>query len=246
MVVLFHIPSFELCIHLNSCKCTVFKIWRNHKTRTFFRLLHSHKMHLSALLAFYTDWNDMFSYPFYLYQLVKSPPFHIPEAWERCPFRTEPPSVILLPLHTASPMHKNPKRCKIIHGMRPMGAKIDRSIWMCVFVEISCLHNFCGSSYFFSSLLCFKIEGLSFNFSILCNTEWWSDLESVFRFTVWLYKGPSIFNFGLALSYGCASKAMDLPFRTNRKRAQTCDRGPGIDTQLVAEYVQGRTQAQFK
>ena len=126
MVVLFHIPSFELCIHLNSCKCTVFKIWRNHKTRTFFRLLLSHKMHLSALLGFYTAWNDMFSYPFYLYQLVKSPPFHIPEAWERCPFRTEPPSVILLPLHTASPMHKNPKRCKIIHGMRPMGAKIDQ------------------------------------------------------------------------------------------------------------------------
>ena len=41
------------------------------------------------------------------------------------------------------------------------------------------------------------------------------------------------------MSYGCASKAMDLPFRTNRKRAQTCDRGPGIDTQLVAKYVQG-------
>ena len=39
------------------------------------------------------------------------------------------------------------------------------------------------------------------------------------------------------MSYGCASKAMDLPSRTNRKRAQTCDRGPGIDTQLVAEYI---------
>ena len=39
------------------------------------------------------------------------------------------------------------------------------------------------------------------------------------------------------MSYGCASKAMDLPSRTNRNRAQTCDRGPGIDTQLVAEYI---------
>ena len=136
-------------------------------------------------------------------------------------------------------MHKNSQRSKIIHGIRPMGAKIDRSIWICVFVEISCLHNFCGSSYFFSPLLCFKIEELYFDFSILCNTECWSDVESVFRLTVWLYKGPNIFNFGLAMSYGCASKAMDLPFRTNRKRAQTCDRGPGIDTQLVAEYVQG-------
>ena len=37
------------------------------------------------------------------------------------------------------------------------------------------------------------------------------------------------------MSYGCASKAIDLPSRTNRKRAQTCDRGPGIDTQL--EYI---------
>ena len=61
---LFHIPSFELCIHLNSCKCTVFKIWINHKTRTFFPLLHRHKMHLSALLGFYTNWKDIFSYPF--------------------------------------------------------------------------------------------------------------------------------------------------------------------------------------
>ena len=40
------------------------------------------------------------------------------------------------------------------------------------------------------------------------------------------------------MSYGCASKAMDLPSRTNRKRAQTCDRGLAFDTQLVAEYVQ--------
>ena len=31
----FHNPSLELCILLNCCKCTVFKIWINHKTRPF-------------------------------------------------------------------------------------------------------------------------------------------------------------------------------------------------------------------
>ena len=39
--------------------------------------------------------------------------------------------VILLPQRPASLTHKNPQRCKIIHGMRPIGYKdqsIDRSI----------------------------------------------------------------------------------------------------------------------
>ena len=35
----FHMPiCLELCIPLNSCKCTVFKIWTNHKTRPFTQL----------------------------------------------------------------------------------------------------------------------------------------------------------------------------------------------------------------
>ena len=33
----FHMPSLELCIPLNYCKCTV-KIWINHKTRPFTQL----------------------------------------------------------------------------------------------------------------------------------------------------------------------------------------------------------------
>ena len=37
-----------------------------------------------------------------------------------------PLSLILLPLRLESPMRKNPQRCKIIHGMRPVGCK-DRS-----------------------------------------------------------------------------------------------------------------------
>ena len=123
-----------------------FKIWRNHKTATFFLLLHNHKMHLSALL-YQLKWHIFL--PFHIYQEVKSPPFHMLEAWEIYLFGAETSPVILLPLHPASLMHKNSQRCKIIHGMRPMG-KIDQSLWICVFVEISCLHTFCGSSYFFS------------------------------------------------------------------------------------------------
>ena len=38
----FHIPTLELCIPFNCCKCTVFTIWINHKTRTFSWLSHSH------------------------------------------------------------------------------------------------------------------------------------------------------------------------------------------------------------
>ena len=53
----FHIPSLELFSLFNCWKCTVFKIWINHKTRTFCRLFHSHKMHLS-------DRNDLL--PFHI------------------------------------------------------------------------------------------------------------------------------------------------------------------------------------
>ena len=42
----FHLPLLELCIPFNSCKCTVLKIWINHKPRTFSWPFHSHKMHL--------------------------------------------------------------------------------------------------------------------------------------------------------------------------------------------------------
>ena len=36
----------------------------SHKTRTFYRLFHNHKMHLLALLGLITDLNDRFSYPY--------------------------------------------------------------------------------------------------------------------------------------------------------------------------------------
>ena len=57
-------PGLELCLPLNCCKCIVFKIWINHKTRTFSRLFHTHKTHLLALLGLSTDRQDKFPYPF--------------------------------------------------------------------------------------------------------------------------------------------------------------------------------------
>ena len=79
-------------------------------------------------------------------------------------------AVILLPLRPVSLTNKYPQKRKINHGMCPVGRRdqlIDLNI--CVFVEISHSCNFCGSYYgiFFQPLLCFKIEGLYFNFSIL-------------------------------------------------------------------------------
>ena len=68
----FHIPHLELCIpFLNCCKCTVFKIWINHKTRTFFRLFHSHKIHLVALLGLLQS------------EMIDLTPFQIPTPYLR-------------------------------------------------------------------------------------------------------------------------------------------------------------------
>ena len=43
--------SHTLSIISNGFKCTHFKIWISHETRTFFPLFHRHKMLLSALLT---------------------------------------------------------------------------------------------------------------------------------------------------------------------------------------------------
>ena len=54
---------------------------KQHKTGTFCQLLHSHEMHLLALLGLFTDRNQRFPYlTIHLLQLVKSLPFHIPDA----------------------------------------------------------------------------------------------------------------------------------------------------------------------
>ena len=56
----FHIQSVDLYIHFNYCKFTVFKVWINHKIRTFSQRFLSHKMHLLALLGLFKDTNDRF------------------------------------------------------------------------------------------------------------------------------------------------------------------------------------------
>ena len=45
--------NLEFCIPFNCCKCTLFKIWIDHKTRTFSWLFHSfmYRVHLLTLLG---------------------------------------------------------------------------------------------------------------------------------------------------------------------------------------------------
>ena len=89
----FPIPSLRLSIPFKLLKNgAVFKIWINHKNRTFSRLFHSHEMHLLALLGLYRPkWQ--ISSPFHILQQVKCKPFYIPEAWKRYSFRAEPPGI---------------------------------------------------------------------------------------------------------------------------------------------------------
>ena len=54
----------KLCISFNCCNRIIFYIRINHKTRTFSRHFHSHKMQLLVLLAAFTDRNDRFPHPF--------------------------------------------------------------------------------------------------------------------------------------------------------------------------------------
>ena len=61
-----HIPSLVLIACLSSAinlLCNVFLIQVNHKNRTFSRLIHSHRIHLLALLGLFTERNDRFYHP---------------------------------------------------------------------------------------------------------------------------------------------------------------------------------------
>ena len=91
----FTYPVYDIPSLLNCSKGTVFKIWINHKNRTFSRLFHSHEMHLLvyiALLGLYRP-KGQISSPFHILQQVKCIPFYIPEAWKRYSFRAEPPGI---------------------------------------------------------------------------------------------------------------------------------------------------------
>ena len=46
-----------------------------------------------AVLGLFPDQNDSLSTPFTVLQLVKSLPFHIPEAWKEYPIRAESPHI---------------------------------------------------------------------------------------------------------------------------------------------------------
>ena len=41
---LFHMSTLEICIPFNCCKCSVFWLWINHKTRMFYWPCHYHKV----------------------------------------------------------------------------------------------------------------------------------------------------------------------------------------------------------
>ena len=61
----FHIPSLELCIPFNCCKCTFLYIWMNRKTRKRSRLFHCHGILPKPLTSLYfTDQNPIFPYLF--------------------------------------------------------------------------------------------------------------------------------------------------------------------------------------
>ena len=89
----FLIINLEFCLPFNQCKGTAFEIWIYHKTRTFSRLFHSFRINLLALLGLFTYRNNPITLHFHILQPVKSPPFHIPEAWKRFPFQAEPPRI---------------------------------------------------------------------------------------------------------------------------------------------------------
>ena len=80
----------ELCIPLNCCKSTVFKIWINHKTRPFTQLFSQPcNAFVSTFWAFLPTEMTV-SLSFHILQQVKSQPSHILKAWKWYPFWVEP------------------------------------------------------------------------------------------------------------------------------------------------------------
>ena len=82
---LLHIPSLELCVLFNCCKCSVFET----EPELFLDLIfYSHACFRPFGLFCRPKWQIFL--PFHLLQLVKSLPFHIPEPYKRYPFRSTP------------------------------------------------------------------------------------------------------------------------------------------------------------
>ena len=85
---LFFIPCLKLCIPLNFCKFRIFKIRINHKNRTFSQLFKTINLSVSLFGPIHRPKYQTFL-PFYILQLVKSQPFHVPDARKRYPFGAE-------------------------------------------------------------------------------------------------------------------------------------------------------------
>ena len=85
-----YMPSLEICIPLNCCKCTAFKTGINHKTRPFTQLFSQPcNAFVSTFWAFLPTEMTV-SLSFHILQQVKSQPSHILKAWKWYPFRVEP------------------------------------------------------------------------------------------------------------------------------------------------------------
>ena len=69
-------PFINLLLTFNCFKCTVIKIWINHKTRRFSQLFHSHNKHVLALLGLFTNRNTLpYPYPSTYSRSEKGTPF---------------------------------------------------------------------------------------------------------------------------------------------------------------------------
>lgn len=77
-----HIPSREIYIPFNWCKCTVYLNKPQNQTAVS-RPFHSHKMRHLVLLGHFTNQNDKFPNPYIYFNYWIPCPFHIPGHWKR-------------------------------------------------------------------------------------------------------------------------------------------------------------------
>ena len=77
-----HIPSREIYIPFNCCKCTVYLNKPQNQTAVS-RPFHSHKMRHLVLLGHFTNRNDKFPNPYIYFNYWIPCPFHIPGDWKR-------------------------------------------------------------------------------------------------------------------------------------------------------------------
>ena len=88
----FLIPSIDKWhpFHIASLKLYIWLLWNIHFLKIWIPVNHKTGMFVDFVSAVkcirYPFW-VRFPYPFYIIQLVKTLPFHVPETWKRYPFR---------------------------------------------------------------------------------------------------------------------------------------------------------------